>query len=590
MQATRLTSFVEVFHSPNDLPVDTILTIMNALTEFKPLTSTSFGFSREYYWLKTSLLNVDNTIRENIITINNPHLDFVKVWQISAQGQEELIYIGGDGMAFNKRTVINRNIVIPIHLEPLEQKTYLIQVDKRGASVSVPLQILSKKDFEKNENESLFGFGMYFGILSLIVVFSLFVFFILRQSIFFWYAFYLFFLGLYLLAHVGLLFQIGYPNINWFNDYSRPIFITFSTAALLHFIRLLLNIESLLPKWNKYYNTVISVLIGITVYWVSTPWWHEKQTIIYLNTQNITLLISLLLVLMTSILTYKRQKRIVIFFWIAFVAVLSAGMSIILVESGLINESVISINPLFFGSLIEAIVFAIGLSYWSKVNDMERLQLLKIIQVSKKKIVDSYVQGIEEEKEKISSDLHDDIGSRLGHLKRQLAKNEETSDVVVDKISKLSRTVRKLSHELSPPAFKTDEFLISLKHLIYTHQTDELEINLQLFDLPKFMDKKITKQLYRIIQSALNNIEKRAKASSVDVQIFYYNSELVLAIEDNGVGFNYNKNAPGVTMKGMLSRVEVIDGTIDISSSKRHGTSIMVHVPISNDQLNVKLH
>jgi glucose-6-phosphate-specific signal transduction histidine kinase len=93
----------------------------------------------------------------------------------------------------------------------------------------------------------------------------------------------------------------------------------------------------------------------------------------------------------------------------------------------------------------------------------------------------------------------------------------------------------------------------------------------------------MTKQLYRIIQSALNSIEKHAKASMVDVQFFYHKAELVLAIEDNGVGFNFNKDAPGLTMKEMINRVEIMNGKIEISSSKRHGTSIMINVPISGD-------
>lgn len=584
LKPTRLTSHVEVYQHLENLPADSVLKIMNANNNFEPLSSTSFGFSNEYYWLRTRLINIENHKCENVITVNNPHLDFVKVWEIDETNNIKLIYFGGDGMPFNDRTVINRNIVIPINLKAFEEKDYLIQVDKRGASVSVPLQILSIQEFERMEKESLFAFGMYFGVLTLIVVFSLFVAFIMRQSIFFWYAFYLFFLGFYLLAHVGLLFQFGYPNLNWFNDYSRPLFITLSTTALLHFIRLLLNIQSLLPHWNRYFNIVIYTLLGLTLYWMLTPWWHEVQTIFYLNAQNLTLMLSLLLVLITSILTFKRQKLIVMFFWIAFLAVLSAGMSIILVESGLANESVISINPLFFGSMIEAVVFAIGLSYWSKVNDTERLHLLKVIQTSKKKMVDSYVQGIEKEKEKIASDLHDDIGSRLSHLKRQLSNNDNVPKDIVERIGLLSNEVRRISHELSPPSFKTDEFLISLRHLIYTHQTDQLEINLQLFDLPNSLDKNITKQVYRIVQSALNDIERRANSTNVDVQIFHHNSELVLAIEDNGMGFNYNKKAPEDTTKAMVSRVELINGTIEISSSKRHGTSIMIQIPISSVQ------
>lgn len=589
LEPTSLTPFVSVYHNIQDLgPLDVLKALEEGLGK-ESVSSTSFGFSHEFYYLKVDIENTTNKNRNEVISINNPHLDFVKVWSIDRYGEIELVYLGGDGMPFYDRTVVNRNVVIPIPLNKNETKTYIFQVDKRGASVSVPIRILSLNQFNELENESLLAFGMYFGVLALIIVFSLFVYSIIKQPIFFWYAFYLAFLGLYLLAHIGIFFQIGYPNQNWFNDYSRPIFITFSTTALLHFIRLLLNIEYFFPLWNKAYNVVIFILGIITVYWLVTPWWHAQQTIIYLNIQNLTLLLSLLLVLVTSILTFRKQKVIVAFFWIAFLAVLSAGISIILVESGIVSERVMAINPLFFGSMIEAIVFAIGLSYWSKVNDRERIQLVEMIQISRKKMVNSYVQGVEVQKEKIATELHDDIGSRLGHLKRQLVNQEKLDNSVIQKIEKISSKVRRISHELSPPKFKSDEFLISLRHLVYTHQSDEMEINLQVFDIPNNLEKEVTKQIYRLVQSGLNNIERHAKASYVDVQLFFHKKEIVLAMEDNGIGFNYNQNNPGATMKSMLSRVELLEGNMEVSSSKRHGTSIMINVPISNDQLGEQL-
>ena len=580
IKEVALTEYLQVYHDTNDLHPNVVLDIMDAEDVVPELKSTSFGFSMHYYWLRLRIKNTTSDLKESVIVITNPHLDFVKIWSVEDDDNLSFVYFGGDGMPFNNRTVQNRNIVLPLALASQETKTLLIQVDKRNASVSVPISYKTKEHFEEMEDRSLYWFGIYFGILLLIIVFSLFIFFLLRQVIIFWYAFYLTFLGLYLIAHIGLLFQIGYPESYWYNDFSRPVFITLSTTALIHFIRLLLNIEKLLPKWNWVYNALIIILCSSTFYWLITPWWHDVQSILYLNVQNITLLISLLVVLISSILTYKKQKVVVMFFLIAFLAVLSAGMSIILIESGLIDESIVSTNPLFIGSMIEAIVFAFGLSYWSRVNNAERVKLLDMVQKSKKQMIDSYIKGIEVEKSKIAADLHDDIGSRLSHFKRQVEKEGRLDPVVIERIAELNKKIRKLSHELAPPTFKESEFLISLKHLVFTHRTEETEINLNLFDIPRQLDVDLSKQLYRIIQSALSSIERHAKATQVDIQFFYHNDELVLAIEDNGIGFNYSPEDPGLTLKNVLSRVELINGVIDISSSKRHGTAIMINVPI----------
>ena len=578
----KLVSYVQVFHSIHDLAPEIVLDSMNEVSDIPVLNSTSFGFSRDYYWLKVNLKNPFPVAREMVISIPNPHLDFVKTWTKNKDGDLNLTYFGGDGMPFYQRTVHNRNIIIPVYFEPHQLKMVLMQVDKRNASVSVPIGITEASNFEKTENKSLFAFGIYFGVLLVIVLFALFVYYLLRQKIFLWYAIYLVFLGIYLLAHVGLLFQIVYLDNFWMNDYSRPIFITFSSAALMHFVRLLLNIPKLLPKWNFAYSWLIGFLMAITIYWAATPWWHDDQTIMYLNAQNITLLLCLLLVLTTSVLTFHKQRVIVSFFLIAFMTVLAAGMSIILVEMGLLNESAIAINPLFIGSLIEVVVFAVGLSYWSKVNDGERIRLIAVVEEAKKQQVDSYIKGVEKEKSEIAANLHDDIGSRLSHLKRQLERNNPDELAVIQALAKVTSEVRKLSHGLAAPQFESSDFMISLRHLIHTHQTKEMNLNLQLFDLPDTIDKGITTQLYRIIQSSISSIERHAKATLVEIQFFYHKGELVLAIEDNGVGFTFNKNNPGLTMKNVLSRVELINGVIEISSSKKYGTSVMINVPISN--------
>lgn len=579
----KLVPYVQVFHDSMDLSPELVLAEMNQIENSPILGSTNFGFSKHFFWLKFDLKNQMGYASDWVVNIQNPHLDYVKAWEITTAGVLNLIYVGGDGMPFHNRTVQNRNVIIPVRLSVQESRSFLIQVDKRNASVSVPITLYSSKEFADQENEDLFAFGIYFGVLLVIILFSLFVFSLLQQKIFFWYAFYLIFLGLYLLAHVGILFQVAYPIEFWFNDYSRPVFITLSSCALLHFTRLLLSIPTLLPNWNKVYSFLIWTLALITIYWLATPWWHDQQSIIYLNVQNVLLLFSLITVLVTSTLTFKNQRIVVAFFWVAFFAVLGAGISIILVESGLINESFIAINPLFIGSMIEAVVFAVGLAYWSRVNEAERVKLISMVENAKKQQVDSYIKGIEKEKSAISADLHDDIGSRLSHFKRQLEHTSPEEVEVVKKVSLVIKNVRKLSHKLSTPVFEDNEFLISLRQLILRYQTDDMEINLQLFDLPKNIEKQISAQLYRIIQSQLSSIERYAKASQVDVQFFYHNAELVLAIEDNGVGFSYNKNNPGLTMKDVLSRVELIHGIIEISSSKKYGTSIMINVPISGD-------
>ena len=307
----HLADYVTVYDTSVWVSPEDMWAVSQNANVFHSVKSTSFGFSTHYYWIKVQLLNESDKEMETVIVVNNPHIDYLEAWEITLDNAIQSIYVGGDALAFGKRTFKNRNLVIPVKLVSHKPKTVLLMVDKRNASVSVPMTLKKRIDFEKQEkNEHLF-YGMYFGILLVIIVFALFVFSVLREIIFFWYAFYIFFLGIYLMAHIGLLFQIGYPDFNAFNDYSRPFFITLSTSALIQFIRLLLNVKQLLPRINPIFTYVIVVLNATTFWWILTPFWHDNQTIVYLNIQNFTLLFALVLVLVSSIITFKQQRVVV---------------------------------------------------------------------------------------------------------------------------------------------------------------------------------------------------------------------------------------------------------------------------------------
>ena len=89
-------------------------------------------------------------------------------------------------------------------------------------------------------------------------------------------------------------------------------------------------------------------------------------------------------------------------------------------------------------------------------------------------------------------------------------------------------------------------------------------------------------ELYRIMQEALNNTHKHAKAKSVEVVLERRDNLIVLLIEDNGIGFNpKDKKNPlkGIGLIGMKERAQLIGGTMEIESTPKKGTTVYVRVP-----------
>ncbi len=87
-------------------------------------------------------------------------------------------------------------------------------------------------------------------------------------------------------------------------------------------------------------------------------------------------------------------------------------------------------------------------------------------------------------------------------------------------------------------------------------------------------------QVYRIIQESLNNIILHSKAKRADIQFFGYENELVVTVEDDGVGFNAATQS-GFGINSLRTRVALLKGKIEINSTPGNGCMIVVEIPIT---------
>jgi signal transduction histidine kinase len=96
--------------------------------------------------------------------------------------------------------------------------------------------------------------------------------------------------------------------------------------------------------------------------------------------------------------------------------------------------------------------------------------------------------------------------------------------------------------------------------------------------------------LFRIVQEAVNNIEKHAKAKSVKLQMRFQGGAVVLKIQDDGKGFDPKNQKAGKKMRhglgltNMRERALSLDGAYEIKSAPGNGTSIIVRVPLTTVQ------
>ena len=196
----------------------------------------------------------------------------------------------------------------------------------------------------------------------------------------------------------------------------------------------------------------------------------------------------------------------------------------------------------------------------------------------------------EKEKSQLGRELHDNITQIMATVKMYLGLLISGKDFEDDLLGKSYEYVntaieetRKLSHSLLPPSLGD----VSLKKAL-----EELLDNSNLsktFQLHLLIDKKYDEQakdkskelaLYRIVQEQLNNINKYAKATEVDIKINIQENRLFLSIIDNGVGFDPEIKSTGIGMKNIKSRIEFYSGNLTIISSPGNGCTLKAEVPL----------
>jgi PAS domain S-box-containing protein len=204
----------------------------------------------------------------------------------------------------------------------------------------------------------------------------------------------------------------------------------------------------------------------------------------------------------------------------------------------------------------------------------------------------------EQERKRISRDLHDVIAQTLTSINLRLATLK--GDIMIapeDLEQNIVRTqrlvedsvniVHQFARELRPTVLD-DLGLVPALHSFMKGFKEQTGIHLSLTAFPTVEQVSEDKRtvLYRVVQEALNNIAQHAKASRVDVTIHKVkaSNEICMKIKDDGQGFKPDEQARGkkrhrLGLLGMRERLEMINGTFAVESAPGKGTTILAQIP-----------
>jgi len=201
------------------------------------------------------------------------------------------------------------------------------------------------------------------------------------------------------------------------------------------------------------------------------------------------------------------------------------------------------------------------------------------------------VTAQEAERRRLARELHDETGQALTSILLGLrtveeAKTDEQRHHAVELVRDLVRTtlqdVRQLAVELRPTALDDFGLVPALERLTESFsESTGIQLDLESRLPPARLPPETETALYRIVQEALTNIVKHARASRVSILLARRPSTVTLVVEDDGVGFDVGSSRPdGLGLLGMRERVALLGGRLTIESSSGAGTTCIAEVPL----------
>lgn len=213
----------------------------------------------------------------------------------------------------------------------------------------------------------------------------------------------------------------------------------------------------------------------------------------------------------------------------------------------------------------------------------------------KQMLLNSIIQSQEEERVRISKDLHDHVGSALSTLRLMVSRlskagiDADSVKTVADESRKsidgIIEDVRNVSHSLSPAGLELWGFHEALEaYCEKTAASSGLEIEVQddSNGILKGLSFDDALSLFRVMQELMNNTIKHAKASTVHIVTSATEDEIAVEYKDNGLGVDAGENKrAGIGIYNMANRLSMIRATYDVQSGKGQGYCFTVKIPIS---------
>lgn len=237
--------------------------------------------------------------------------------------------------------------------------------------------------------------------------------------------------------------------------------------------------------------------------------------------------------------------------------------------------------------MILIVVLMMVVIYSIFIKKKSQLILLQKIKEAtfEQELANSQVEIKEQTLNYIGQELHDDLGQKLSVARLMTNKLSYSSQsekaVIANEINLLIgeciQDIRNISKVFITKQVEHFGFVESLEREIFRIQRFQLlEVHYEINNHDLEIKTSHALILFRIIQECINNVIKHSKSKLIELIVEDDAENIVIKINDSGIGFNLQKEDSGSGLKNLKSRAKVINAKFEINSSEKQGTKVMV--------------
>lgn len=319
----------------------------------------SFGFRKDSLWLHIPVNNQTSSNLRMMLEVSYPVLDLLTAYVV-VNGEVQQQTTLGDTLPFHQRPVSHRNFVIPFQLPPSTDTVIFLQV-KASGSLQAPVTLWRYNAFYEDEQVSLVAQGLYFGIMSVMVLYNLFIYFSVRHVSYLYYTGAALTCACFIAAMQGVGFQFIWYNYPQVNSYIVPASIALFGFTSQMFTISLLNVKKLAPTLYRIKMALAVFYVGFFFCSFFLPYVISIRVIASAGAPSAVLSI------FTGFYMLYKGQRAARFFLLAWSSLLLSFFVFSLSKFGILPGTLLIDHSVQIGSALEVVLLSFALA--DRINE-----------------------------------------------------------------------------------------------------------------------------------------------------------------------------------------------------------------------------